>query len=118
MGWDALSSLCYNKGTEKQMKVFKDISKEVKDLTGCVDGLLQDGGLDISDSGEALEKITGNYVWSEYGYSKAEVQLFWSRNKHLWEPENRINQDDYYYWSALGFLKACAELNLSISFSW
>lgn len=120
MGWDAHSSATYNYENKRfermaHQKAFLLAVDEVKTLTGAVDGSLIRGGLDCSDCCKMLEEATGASCYDEVGWSPERVkQLNESADWRI-----PFGKDDAWaYWSARKFLEVCAELKLSIKFSW
>lgn len=75
-----------------------------------VDGLLPDGGLDISDCGEALEAATGQNCWTERPWSPEFVR---DLARFAEWPETLTSASI----SAREFLETCAEQGLGIMFS-
>jgi len=120
MGWDAHSSaeFDYEKGqfvNTAHQEAFLLAVHEVKTLTGTYDGYLKQGGLDCSDSCKMLELATGESCYAKDAWSAEKVKEL--NDKADW----RIYYggiDAWAYWSARKFLETCAELSLSITFSW
>jgi hypothetical protein len=120
MGWDAYSSAEYlhEVGRFKNplhTEAFEKACAQVKELGGTVDAFLEMGSLDCSACCRMLEEATGESCYNEEGWNADKVQEL--SEKADW----RIlydNDDAWAYWSARKFLETCAELNLSIEFSW
>lgn len=121
MGWDAHSSAETKEVNGKNRikdpyarKLFRDATKKLE-AKGCgVDGYFKHGGLDCSEVGDMLERVTGlSTTGAEW--SKATVQLAWKSSK--WDFKY-TKEESFAYWNAKLFLEVCAEAGLSISFSW
>lgn len=120
MGWDAFSSVRRNYNSHKlhdflEDEVFKKASEFVKDKAGEADGLLRFGGLDVGECGDMLTEATGASVYDSNGWSQEYVQELAQLANWDFEYDK---EDEVHYWSARKFLEACAELNLSMKFSW
>lgn len=119
MGWDAHSSAEYlheiRKFKNPQHEKFIDAYNEVKSIAGCADGYLDMGSLDCSACCKMLQEATGESCYSDEGWSAEKVKEL--NEKADWRL--LYGKDNAWaYWSARKFLETCAELNLSISFSW
>lgn len=122
MGWDAHSSaeMDYSKPfsriRDKQIRrYFKKASDFVKAKTGTVDCLLETGSLDCDQCAKMLEAATGQTCWMD-GWSEADVQAI--RETACWDNISITKDDEWAFWSARKFLETCANLGLSINFSW
>lgn len=113
MGWDA-----YAQGPQggelkhADLKEFEKAAKLVRDVCGTVDGLLDEGGLDVSNCAYALEGATCQSAWNEHGWSAEAVKDYWAKSD--WH----ISAEPWAACSARMFLKVCAERGLSIQFSY
>lgn len=105
MGWDAY--------TEGSKDGFKEASNFVKEKTGSVDGMLEDGGLDCMDCGLFLQEATGESVFKPEGWPKNLVKELNANTK--WD-EIEDKEPLWAFWSARKFLETCAELELDIKF--
>lgn len=119
MGWDAFSSAKYDFSKERfdkkgHQKAFKDAMKFIQKKSGTADGGVQHGWLDCRICGEMLEKATGKSVWDD-PWSIDEVI---ETNKCAQWDFKYNEGDSWAYWSARKFLETCAQLKLSIRFSW
>jgi hypothetical protein len=116
MGWDAYARV--PKRGEKRKSVlaaFAEAANRVQHDVGTCDGLLGEGGLDISDCGAALEEATGYSVRVEDGWSAQFVRQV--AVEACWDEV----ADDFQPWaveSARSFLSVCADSFIGIDFSW
>ena len=115
MGWDAFATP-FNGLTGPEHDApdpdFVVTARTVLEAEGCVDGLLEHGGLDVSTCGYALEQATRNNVFVNEPWSAADVQ----RLAPLARWDFELDQP----WakaSARAFLNRCAELGRGIRFS-
>ena len=108
MSWDAIA---INGKNHKDR--FKEASELVKEKTGSVDGMLEDGMLDCKLSGEMLFDATGESVYSATPWSPEKVQEL--NQKANWNFEYD-KKDKWAHKSAQIFLQTCAELGLGIRF--
>lgn len=128
MGWDAFSSapLSKSKGVKlkfkKHREAFLKAVKTVKENADCVDGFLENGGLDCSCCYRMLQKAAekSNYdlnwglAWNENGMEHRFVFVMWQYLN--WD--FKVKKEDLWaYWSAKTFVETCALNNLSIRFS-
>lgn len=123
MGWDAFATTPqYPEGLfDRDLNIidhvyaraFKNAVKDIEDALGkgSSDALLISGGLDCSDCGVAIQKLTGVDAWGP-NLSIDEVQ------KLVITPYEPQEQDLWVYHSALQFLKVCQEFKLGIRFSY
>jgi len=119
MGWDAYAKP--KPSGEKQLKDFKAIKKSVLKHAPYYDGGLDSYYLDLSDTAQALHEMTGWSVYDEYGWTPDRVKGAWEHAKLFGTPPREDGfdtTDACAYWSAWFFLKACAENNLGIEFSY
>ena len=117
MGWDAYARP--KRGNKLPAKVLSDFgaaADKVKAVAGSVDGLLREGGLDVSTCAHYLEEATTMSAWDENGWDVATV-------RHLasvadWEAVPVRPGDEWAAASARAFLDCCARHGLRIAFSY
>jgi hypothetical protein len=90
---------------------FMRASQYVRSECGTVDGFLSDGGLDLNESGQALEQATGMSVWGR-SWSVTEVKAAYS--KADW---SRVQTRVFVRESARAFLMTCYSNGLAVKFS-
>lgn len=79
MGWDASAKIEIDWAANKIKdpvinKLFENAKRYVIRKAGCVDALLELGGLDCSACGKMLEKATNRSVYDEKGWSEEVVK--------------------------------------------
>jgi len=121
MGWDAHTKIeteiVNNRLRIKNKAIresFKKAYVEVKKIAGAVDGFLDFGDLDCSTCRDMLTKATGINGYEDGFTSDQVVELNKNANWNFKFPE----EDAWAYWSARKWLEVCAELKLSIYFSY
>jgi len=97
--------------TKKQLAEFKKLADLIVKHDGSVDCMLARGSLDCSCNAVALEEATGESCYTEIPWDKETV-------KRLAKTANWDYVNNNCAFQARKFLELCAELNLSIRFSW
>lgn len=115
MGWDAYAVPFLGKQGQRQADPdFVEVAAEVVAAAGCVDGLLEYGGLDVSTCGEMLRLATKHSVYGD-PWTAEQVQVLATVSN--WD----FKVDQEHEWakaSAKAFLERCAALNRGIEFTW
>ena len=111
MGWDAYANTRFRRD-------FKEAAALVKLKTDCVDAYLHDAGLDCSACGYFLqEAVSGQRYLPINEWDKETVQNNYKKAK--WPKVKDIHKDERWAMeSAKEFLRVCAKLNCSITFSY
>ena len=111
MGWDAYSTPY---STRFDLPEYKAASDRVVAETGTVDGLLDEGGLDVSTCAHMLQKATGQAVWTENPWAPEFVQTLATQAD--WDFD--VSQDEAWAKaSAKAFLETTAALGRGVSVS-
>lgn len=123
MGWDAYATLRgdplehgfqFTILDTRLRAVFEEASQRVVECAGTADGFLKFGGLDCSDCAIMLERATGSDAWGD-DWDSDRTRMEYEHAKWGFEIEAG---ELWAYESANAFLRACAENNLGIMFSW
>lgn len=119
MGWDAFAEKPDTtedyQFTAEELAPFREAAARVKAKATYADGLLEQGGLDVSISGEMLKQATGQSVYDILPWEPEMVRTIAASAN--WDFEVDASETQF-YWSAREFLDTCAKLGYGIRFSW
>lgn len=118
MGWDAFTKRADGSSAmdfDRGVPAFVAAAEAIKAEGIVIDGLLPNGGLDVSTCAQALERATGRDCWDEAGWSVETVRelALTARWDFDWPPT-----DEWARHSARAFLETAAALGLGVEFSW
>ena len=110
MGWDCFATRDDSRDlTDDDFLAFREAAQAVREVHGSVDGYLPTGGLNLSNCGDAIERLTSLQAWAEDPASAATVA---GAARDL-EPTG-----DFYEDNAVAFLNVCVAHHLGIYWSW
>lgn len=127
MGWDAYAvnkdrkTIATWPNEQEQLIVlstFQARSRIVIALAGAVDADLRGGGLDCRICGQMIEKLTGESVYAEEGWTPEKVKGFFPISQFDIVKKDVPSSDLWAFHSAYEFLYTCREFNLGVTFSY